>query len=416
MDKEMDILDATMARIDEANKYLQLNPSTLEILKRPRRILTVNLPVMMDNGDIQIFEAYRVHYNTARGPAKGGIRYHPGVNLREMIALSALMTWKCALVGIPFGGAKGGIACDTRKMSLREIERMTRRYTSEIIMLIGPESDIPAPDMYTNEQVMAWIMDTYSVFKGYSIPGVVTGKPFSIGGTRGRRYATSAGLVTILEEASRHLGFGIKDARVAILGFGNVGGMVARFLAERGARIVSVGDSKGAVYNPSGLNVYNLLEYKRGIGAVQGFPEAEAISNEELLSLDVDILIPSAVEGQINSKNAGRIKAKMVVEGANGPVTFEAEKILKEKGVFIVPDILANSGGVVVSYFEWVQDAQKYFWEEEDVRKRMEGILKAAFHRILNTMRERDVDMRTAAMMIALKNVAEACETRGLYP
>lgn len=415
MDRD-DLLYATTVYIDRANDYIGLPPATIELLKTPQRILIVNIPVKMDNGELRLFKGFRVQHNTARGPAKGGLRYHPDVNLREMIALSSLMTWKCSLVNIPFGGAKGGIQCNTKEMSTDEIERMTRRYTTEIIMLIGPESDILAPDMYTDAQVMAWIMDTYSTIKGYSVSGVVTGKPICIGGTMGRIYATAAGLVTILKEASIHLGFKMDGLRVAVSGFGKVGRKVSSMLGDLGARVVAVCDSKGGIYNGSGLNIERLIEHKSKEGMVKSFSAGEEIGVEELLALDVDILIPAAMEGQINADIARDVKAKLIVEGANGPISLEAEGILKERGVFIVPDILANSGGVVVSYFEWVQDTQKYFWSEEEVSRRMEEILTEAFHKVLKTAEGKKVDMRTAAMIIAMQNVAEACKTRGFYP
>lgn len=403
-------------RLEVANRYLNLHPAIYGRLRTPRRALIVSVPVRMDDGSVSFFEGYRVHYNTARGPAKGGIRYHPLVNLNEITALAALMTWKCAVVDIPFGGAKGGVACDTTRMTRDEVKRLTRRYTHEIALLIGPESDIPAPDMYTDEQVMAWLMDTYSTMKGYSVPGVVTGKPVCIGGSLGRREATSRGLVTTLLEAIKQLGLPLEGLTVAILGFGKVGAVAARLLYEKGARIIALSDSKGGIYNPKGLNPEEVSRYKAENKTMVGFRPAEDVTVEELICLKTDVLIPAAIEGQINRGNASKVQAKVIVEGANSPTTTEADDILKEKGILLIPDILANAGGVVVSYFEWVQDIQRYFWKEDEIHRRMEEIMTRAFGEVMAISLDKCVDMRTAAIILGVRRVAEACKVRGLYP
>ena len=403
-------------RLEDVNRHLNLPPALYHRLRSPRRSLIATIPVRMDDGSVCYFEGYRVHYNTARGPAKGGIRYHPNVSLNEMITLAALMTWKCAVIDVPFGGAKGGIACDSTKMSRNEIKRMTRRYTHEIAMLIGPESDIPAPDMYTNEQVMAWIMDTYSTIKGYSVPGVVTGKPVCIGGSLGRKTATSQGLVTVLLETIKYLGLSAKDLTASIIGFGNVGAAAAEILYEKGMRIVGLADSRAAIYNQKGLDIKAVKKHKADTKSLAGFKDAEQVSMEELIGLKCDVLIPAAVEGQINSKNANSIKARIIAEGANDPTTREADAILNDKGVFVLPDILANAGGVVVSYFEWVQDIQRYFWHEDEIQKRLEGIMTKAFKHVMTIALDKKVDMRTAAMILGVGRVAEASAVRGLYP
>ncbi|HBR17209.1 MAG: glutamate dehydrogenase [Deltaproteobacteria bacterium RIFCSPLOWO2_12_FULL_43_16] len=403
-------------RLEDVNKYLKLPPAIYNRLRCPRRSLIVTLPVRMDNGEVKYFEGYRVHYNTARGPAKGGIRYHPNVTLNEIITLAALMTWKCAVVDLPFGGAKGGVACDTTKMSRDELKRMTRRYTHEIAMLIGPESDIPAPDMYTDEQVMAWIMDTYSMIKGYSVPGVVTGKPVCIGGSLGRKTATSQGLVTVLLEGIKHLGLSQKELTVSIIGFGNVGAAAADILSEKGMKIVGLADSKAAIYNSKGIDIKAVKKHKAEKKSLSNFRDTEQVSIDELVGLKCDILIPAAVEGQINSKNANNVKARIIAEGANDPTTREADKILNDKGVLVLPDILANAGGVVVSYFEWVQDIQRYFWHEDEIQKRLEGIMTKAFKHVLTIAQDKKVDMRIAAMILGVGRVAEASAVRGLYP
>ncbi|OGP30592.1 MAG: glutamate dehydrogenase [Deltaproteobacteria bacterium GWC2_42_11] len=411
-DSYKDVLD----RLEAVNKYLNLPDGIYGRLRIPKRSIIVSVPVMMDDGSVQFFDGYRVQHNTARGPTKGGIRYHPKVTLNEITTLAALMTWKCALVDIPFGGAKGGIACDTTKMSRDEIKKMTRRYTYELLPFIGPEQDIPAPDMYTNEQVMAWIMDTYSMAKGYSVPGVVTGKPICIGGSLGRKEATSRGLVVVLLEAVKNMKLSVDGLKIAVIGFGNVGAIAARLLYEKGAKVVAVSDSKGAIHNPKGLDITNVLKFKAQNKTVTGYKPADNITLEELVSIDCDVLIPAATEGQINSKNAKNIKAKIIAEGANAPTTQDADKILNDKGVVILPDILANAGGVVVSYFEWVQDLQRFFWKEEEIYKRLEEIMINAYKQVNVLSAEKRLDMRTAALMLGVKRVAEAIEARGLYP
>ena len=411
-DSYKDVLD----RLEAVNKYLNLPDGIYGRLRIPKRSIIVSVPVMMDDGSVQFFDGYRVQHNTARGPTKGGIRYHPKVTLNEITTLAALMTWKCALGVIPFGGAKGGIACDTTKMSRDEIKKMTRRYTYELLPFIGPEQDIPAPDMYTNEQVMAWIMDTYSMAKGYSVPGVVTGKPICIGGSLGRKEATSRGLVVVLLEAVKNMKLSVDGLKIAVIGFGNVGAIAARLLYEKGAKVVAVSDSKGAIHNPKGLDITNVLKFKAQNKTVTGYKPADNITLEELVSIDCDVLIPAATEGQINSKNAKNIKAKIIAEGANAPTTQDADKILNDKGVVILPDILANAGGVVVSYFEWVQDLQRFFWKEEEIYKRLEEIMINAYKQVNVLSAEKRLDMRTAALMLGVKRVAEAIEARGLYP
>lgn len=411
-DSYKEVLD----RLEAVNKYLNLPDAIYNRLRVAKRSIIVSVPVMMDDGTVKFFEGYRVQHNTARGPAKGGIRYHPNVNLREITALAALMTWKCALVDIPFGGAKGGIACDTIKMSRDEIKRMTRRYTHELLQFIGPEQDIPAPDMYTDEKVMAWIMDTYSMSKGYSVPGVVTGKPICIGGSLGRKDATSKGLVAVLLEAVKDMKLSVEGLKIAIIGFGNVGATAARLLYEKGAKVVAVSDSKGAIYNPKGLDIINVLKFKAQNKTVIGYKPADDITLEELIAIDCDVLIPAAVEGQINSSNAKNIKAKIIAEGANAPTTPDADRILNDKGIVILPDILANAGGVVVSYFEWVQDLQRFFWKENEVYTKLEEIMTNAYKQVRILSIDKKVDMRTSALMLGVKRVAEAVSARGLYP
>ncbi|MCC6502932.1 MAG: Glu/Leu/Phe/Val dehydrogenase [Deltaproteobacteria bacterium] len=405
-----------LKNLENANRHLNLPVAIYERLCTPRRSLIVSVPVQMDNGTVSFFTGYRVQYDFARGPAKGGIRYHPKVNLDEITALAALMTWKCGVVDLPFGGAKGGVACDPTIMSRDEIKRLTRRYTYEIGIIIGPESDIPAPDVYTDEQVMAWMMDTYSMMKGHSVPGVVTGKPVSIGGSQGRNKATSSGLVATVKEALSHLGLKIEGLSVTVLGFGKVGYNAAKILSDAGAKIIGVADSKGAIYNPQGLDIDKVASHKKQMDSVQGYSGADNLTIDELISIESDVLIPAALEGQIHTGNAGKIKTKIVAEGANNPLTIEANDILIDKGVFIVPDILANAGGVVVSYFEWVQDLQRFFWNEAEVDLRLNAIMKKAFAEVLSISKEKKIDMRTAAMVLGVKRVADAIEVRGLYP
>jgi glutamate dehydrogenase/leucine dehydrogenase len=386
------------------------------MIKYPERVLMVTVPVRMDGGHIRRFEAYRVQHSSVRGPGKGGIRYHPQVTLDEVKALATWMTWKCAVVNIPFGGAKCGITCNPKSMSKGELERMTRRYTSAILPLIGPEKDIPAPDVYTNSQTMAWIMDTYSMTLGYPVPGVVTGKPISLGGSLGRNEATGRGVFYTIQSACEHLRMSLKDATVAVQGFGNAGSIAAQLLHEAGAKIVAVSDSTGCIYNKDGLNILELMRMKALCGHVEGFPESEPISPAELLAMKCDILVPAALENTILAENAPAVKAKIIAEAANGPLTPGADRILESKGVFIIPDILCNAGGVTVSYFEWVQDEQHLFWEAQDVYDRMERVMKTAFRDVLKIHLEQKASMRIAANMLGIGRVAEAVQLRSIYP
>ncbi|NLT35802.1 MAG: Glu/Leu/Phe/Val dehydrogenase [Gaiellales bacterium] len=399
-----------------AVQQLALDPGLADVLWRGSRSYIVEFPVRMDDGRIRVFNGYRVQHSTHRGPAKGGIRFHPNVDLSDTKALAALMTWKCAVMNIPFGGAKGGVQCDPRALSLGELERITRRFTWEIAPLIGPEQDIPAPDVSTNAQVMAWIMDTYSILQGYTVQGVVTGKPVELGGSLGREAATAQGVVYSIREACLARGIDLEGATVAVQGFGNVGWHSARLLSELGCRIVGVSDVDGGVLNEKGLDIPALKAYEREAGTVAGAPGAAGIDNSELLQLDVDILVPAAIEGQITKENAARVKAQIVAEGANGPTTPSADAILGDKGVFVIPDILANGGGVTVSYFEWVQNTQKLFWQQEDVNMRLDSIMTRAFHEVLDIAQRNKVDMRTAAYMLAVQRVARAAEVRGFFP
>jgi len=408
--------DVALENFDAAANALELNSDVREMIKYPERVLTVTVPVRMDDGHIHRFEAYRVQHSSVRGPAKGGIRYHPQVTLDEVKALATWMTWKCAVVNIPFGGAKGGVTCDPKHMSQGELERMTRRYTSAILPLIGPEQDIPAPDVYTNPQTMAWIMDTYSMTKGYPIPGVVTGKPICLGGSLGRNEATGRGVFYTIQCACEHLHLPLKGATVVVQGFGNAGSITAQLLHEAGAKVIAVSDSTGCVYNPSGLDINSLIHLKILTGRVSGFPEAENIRPEELLGLECEILVPAALENTIHAENAENVRTRIVAEAANGPVTPAADRILERKGVFLIPDILCNAGGVTVSYFEWVQDEQHLFWEAADVYQRLERVMKAAFRDVLKIHEEQNVSMRIAANMLGVGRVAEAVKIRGIYP
>lgn len=409
------IFEAMLQEFDGAARILNLDPGIWKILTHPKRQIIVSCPVQMDNGEIEVFTGYRVQYNITLGPGKGGIRYHPEVSLDEVTALAAWMTWKCAVAHIPFGGAKGGVVCDPTRMSRRELEALTRRYVAEIIDAIGPEKDVPAPDVNTNDQIMAWVMDTYSMHVGHTATAVVTGKPIEMGGSLGRREATGRGVMIVTREAAKHLGFGIKGATVAIQGFGNVGSVSADHLARVGARIVGVTDWKGGVYNEKGLDVPKMLDFVSEHQTVDNFPGGTALTNEELFQLDVDVLIPAALENQITVDNAAGVRAKVVTEGANGPTTPEAHRILHERGVFVIPDILANAGGVTTSYFEWVQDRYGYFWEEEDVNKRLEKKMCEAFSAVLNTSLKYKVDMRTAAYIVAIDRVGTVTRMRGMY-
>jgi glutamate dehydrogenase/leucine dehydrogenase len=405
-----------MENFDHAADALELDNDVRSMIKYPERILMVAVPVRMENGRIRHFDGYRVQHSTVRGPAKGGIRYHPNVTLDEVKALATWMTWKCAVVNIPFGGAKGGVTCNPKEMSRGELERLTRRYTSAILPIIGPEIDIPAPDVYTNSQTMAWIMDTYSVTKGYSNPGVVTGKPISLGGSLGRNEATGRGVFYTTQSACQHLGIPVKGAKVVVQGFGNAGSIAAQLLHEAGALVIAVSDSTGAIHNREGLRVPDLMRYKDSTGHVAGFPQSEPIYTQELLGLACDVLIPAALENMVHEENAQYVRAKVVAEAANGPLTPEADRILESKGVFIIPDILCNAGGVTVSYFEWVQDEQHLFWESQDIYDRLERVMKTAFRDVLKIQTERHLPMRVAANMLGIGRVAEAVQIRGLYP
>jgi glutamate dehydrogenase (NAD(P)+) len=409
------IFAAMLQEFDGAARILNLEPGIWKILTHPKRQITVSCPVQMDNGEIEVFTGYRVQYNITLGPAKGGIRYHPGVTLDEVTALAAWMTWKCAVAHIPFGGGKGGVMCDPARMSRRELEALTRRYIAEIIDAIGPEKDVPAPDVNTNDQVMAWVMDTYSMHVGHTSTAVVTGKPLELGGSLGRREATGRGVMIVTRESAKHLGFEITGATVAIQGFGNVGSISGELLAEIGARIVAITDWKGGVYNANGLNLAKLSDYVRQHKTVDRFPDADPITNEELFKLDLDVLIPAALENQITMENAPSIRAKVVVEGANGPTTPDAHRHLHERGVLVVPDILANSGGVTTSYFEWVQDRYGYFWSEKEVNERLEAKMCEAFTDVLQTSLKYRVDLRTAAYIVAINRVATVTRMRGMY-
>jgi glutamate dehydrogenase (NAD(P)+) len=396
--------------------HLSLKRGIREYLATPHRELVVNFPVEMDDGSTRLFTGYRVHHSTVLGPTKGGIRYSPEVDISEVRALAMWMSWKSALMRLPYGGAKGGVACDPRHLSLGELQRLTRRYATEISILMGPQSDIPAPDVGTNAQVMAWMMDTYSMHRGHSVPPVVTGKPISIGGSVGRSDATGRGVMIATREAARVRGVPLAGSRVAIQGFGNVGEAAARLLHEQGCRIVALSDISGGCYNPEGLDPRAVLQHSRHAGSVEGLPAAQAVSNTELLELPCDILIPAAIEGQITADNAARVKAGIVVEAANGPTTPEADAILADRSVLIVPDILANAGGVTVSYFEWVQDLQAYFWSEAEINDHLERIMVSTFDRVAHLAEARRVTLRTAALVVAVQRVADALLTRGIYP
>ena len=403
-------------QFDLVAERLHLDPGIRQILRHPKRELTVNFPVRQDDGGVRVYTGYRVHHNVNRGPAKGGIRYHPDVTIDEVRALSMWMTWKCAVVNIPYGGAKGGVICDPKQMSQAELERLTRRYTTEISILIGPDRDIPAPDVNTNARTMAWIMDTYSMHKGYSVPAVVTGKPIAIGGSEGRNEATGRGCMYTVLEALNHLKMDVKNTTTVVQGFGNVGSISAMLLHQQGSRIIALSDSRGGIYNPKGLDPRKVMRFKEETGALAGFPEAELVTNEDLLTLPCDILVPAALENQITARNADKVRAKVVAEGANGPTTPEADIILYQKGVFMIPDVLANAGGVTVSYFEWVQDLQNLFWDVEEINRKLERIMVRSFQEVLKTAVEQTVDMRTAAYILAVQRVAEATTIRGLYP
>ena len=403
-------------QFDLAAERLGLDDGMRAVLREPRRELTVHFPVHMDDGSVRVFTGYRIQHNLGRGPAKGGIRYHQDVSRDEVKALAMWMTWKCAVVGIPYGGGKGGVIVDPKQLSLRELEALTRRFFTEIEVLVGPEKDIPAPDVNTNSQVMAWMMDTYSMHAGYTVPGVVTGKPISLGGSEGRNEATARGTVYCIIEAARHLGIELKKARVAVQGFGNAGSIAARLIAEEGSTVVAVSDSTGGIHNPAGLEIAKVVAWKQEHGTVQGFPGATDISNEQLLEIECDILIPAALENQITEANAGNIKARLIAEAANGPTTPEADRILWKNSKFMIPDILCNAGGVTVSYFEWVQDLNRDHWSERVVNEKLREIMVKAFSETLAIARREQCDMRTAAYLLAVARVADVMALRGLYP
>jgi glutamate dehydrogenase (NAD(P)+) len=416
MEEKLSSFQIGLELLDRAAKRLKLDPGLHKKLKFPKRQLIVSIPVKLDDGSLEVFTGYRVQHNVDRGPSKGGLRYHPTVTLDEIKALAMAMTWKCAVVGIPYGGAKGGVTCNPKEMSLSEIERLTRRFTYEISVIIGPEKDIPAPDVYTNSQTMSWIMDTYSMAQGFTVPGVVTGKPLALGGTLGRKDATAWGTVFTIQQAIQHLGLNLKGATIAVQGYGAAGAGIVRILGEKGARIIAVSDSRGGIYDEKGLDPAKLAEHKNRTGSVKGYEEREAISSKELLELKCDVLVPAALENQITEENAERIKAKIIAEAANGPTTPEADEILARKKIFIIPDILANAGGVTVSYFEWMQDLQSHFWTEEEVNAQLEKVMVKGFQDVLKVYQEERVDMRTAAYMLAVSRVAEATRLRGIYP
>ena len=417
MPARMSALDSALHQLAGAVQQLGLDDGLHALLATPRRSLTVAVPLRRDDGTLQVLQGYRVQHNLSRGPAKGGIRFHPATDLDEVRALAMWMTWKCALIGLPYGGAKGGVAVDPRLLSRNELERVTRRYASEILPIIGPEKDLTAPDVGTDEQTMAWIMDTYSIHTGYTVTGVVTGKPVSLGGSEGRAGATSRGLLYAAFCALREKGVDPRSVSVAVQGFGKVGGLAAQYLHDAGCKVVAVSDVAGGIYNPRGLNPATLIRHLRtGATSVVGHPGTDAITNDELLELDVDLLLPAALEGVIHEGNADRVRARFVVEGANGPTTPDGDAILEDRGVLVVPDILANSGGVAVSYFEWVQDLQAYFWSEDEVNDRLKAIMEKAYAEVSALALERGVSLRTAAQMIGVGRVAEAHLTRGLYP
>jgi glutamate dehydrogenase (NAD(P)+) len=415
LEQEINPWEAQSARFNLAAQKLNLDEGLWKVLSYPAREIIVHIPVAMDNGQLEVFTGFRVQHSIARGPAKGGIRYSPDVTLDEVRALASWMTWKCAVVNIPFGGAKGGVICDPHKMSMAELERMTRRYTAELFEFIGPEKDVPAPDINTNEQTMAWIMDTYSMHMRQTVTAVVTGKPINIGGSRGRREATGRGIMVVCDEAIKKLGLSRESSRVIIQGFGNVGSNAARLMAEAGYKVIGIAEVDGGLYRKDGIDVEALWEYHQRNGTVHGFPEADAVAAAELLVTDCEILIPAATENQITSRNADRVKCKILAEGANGPTTAAADEILAEKRVFVIPDILCNAGGVTTSYFEWVQDRQGYFWKESVVNEQLEHIMKTAFEDVVRYAETHGVNNRIAAYMLAIDRVAYTIRQRGIY-
>jgi glutamate dehydrogenase (NAD(P)+) len=411
-----DAWDTAQRQFNLAAAKLSLEHGAIDVLARTERELTVNFPVRMDDSSVRVFTGYRVHHNMVLGPTKGGIRYHPDVTLNEVRALAMWMTWKCAVAGLPYGGAKGGVVVDPKALTLGELERLTRRYATEISVFMNPQGDIPAPDVGTNPQTMAWIMDTYSMHRGYSVPSVVTGKPLEIGGSQGRVEATGRGVMIAAREACRRLGMSLPGSRVVVQGFGNVGSIAAYLLQDAGCSIVAASDSGGGVHNPSGLDARKLLAYKHARGTLTGFPGADRVSNEQLLELPCDILVPSALESQVHAENAPRVRARLVIEGANGPLTPEADEVLRDRGITVVPDILANAGGVIVSYFEWVQGLQHFFWTEEEVNRNLERIMVRSFAQVAETSERTRTTLRIGAMVRAVERVAEALMTRGIYP
>jgi len=407
--------EAMMERFDHAAHLLNLDPGLYKVLRNPEKQIIVSIPVLRDSGEVEVYTGYRVLYNTSRGPAKGGIRFDLNVTLEEVKALAAWMTWKCALVNIPFGGSKGGVVCDPTTMSMGELERVTRRYTSSIIETLGPDSDVPAPDVNTNERVMAWIMDTYSMHHRHTVTSVVTGKPVEMGGSLGRREATGRGCMIVTRETLAKLGMSLKGARVAVQGFGNVGSVAAELMAREGGIIVAVSDKSGGVYNRQGLDIPDVLQWVREKRQIAGYPKGEQISKEAVLTVDCDVVVPAATENVITRKNAPQIKAKIICEGANGPTTAAADEILEKKGIFVIPDILANAGGVTVSYFEWVQDRGGYFWDEDTVNRRLESIMTRSFHEVMGLVEKHKASTRIACYMLAVDRVAKMHRLRGMY-
>jgi glutamate dehydrogenase (NAD(P)+) len=414
--EELNPFKIAKQQFNKAADYLDLDASTRHVLSNAKRQLIVSIPVKMDGGDVQVFEGYRVQHNIARGPAKGGIRYHPNVTLDEVKALASWMTWKCATVGIPYGGGKGGVICDPKSLSKNELERLTRRYAFEIAPIIGPDRDIPAPDVYTDEQTMAWIMDTISMVRGHTELGVVTGKPLSLGGSQGRAEATARGCLYALREACKVKGMDLKGARVAVHGFGNAGANIARLVAADGARVVAAADSKSGIYSASGIDIQAALAHKKETTSLAGLPGTKEISTEEVIEVDCDILLPAALENAITLANVGRVKAKIIAELANGPTTPGADEVLFKEGVFLIPDILANAGGVTVSYYEWVQDQYSFFWTENQINETLEQTMKTAFKSVYDTAQRYETDMRTGAYILAVDRVAEATRMRGIFP
>src|SRR5690349_11239872 len=414
--EQLNPFEIAKQQFNRAADYLDLQPSMRHVLENAKRQLIVSIPVKMDGGDVQVFEGYRVQHDIARGPAKGGIRYHPNVTLDEVKALASWMTWKCATVNIPYGGGKGGVVCDPKSLSRNELERLTRRYAFEIAPIVGPDRDIPAPDVYTDAQTMAWIMDTISMVRGHTELGVVTGKPLSLGGSQGRHEATARGALYALRQACKVQGIVLKDSKIAVQGFGNAGSIIARLVAEDGARVVAACDSRAAVYASTGIDVAEALKHKAATGSLGGLRDAKEISPDEIMSIDCDILLPSALENAITLSNVGKVKAKIIAELANGPTTPGADRVLEDEGVFLVPDILANAGGVTVSYYEWVQDQYSFFWSERQINETLEQTITTAFNSVHQTAEHYNTDMRTGAYILAVGRVVEATSVRGIFP